>query len=92
MVFNSDIDKQGGNPRKNNMCLELMTTFNLVDIWRERNPCQKDFTWSSNVNRTIHCMLDLFLNSKCLAQSVPRSVFYSTGMQSDYSMVIKPFY
>ena len=41
-VFNIDLDKKGGQPRTNfkarNKCLTLMSTYDLIDVWRERNP------------------------------------------------------
>ncbi|KAJ8039624.1 hypothetical protein HOLleu_13675 [Holothuria leucospilota] len=44
-VFNLQLDKQGGLLRTNfnarSKCLELISTFDLIDIWRERNPHKK---------------------------------------------------
>ena len=44
-VLNLDYDKIGGNRRTNfnarNKCLDLMSAFDLIDIWRDRNPYKK---------------------------------------------------
>ncbi|KAJ8035455.1 hypothetical protein HOLleu_22688 [Holothuria leucospilota] len=61
-VFNLEHDKKGGNCNTNfktrTECLALMTSHHLLAIWRERNPCLKYFTWSSNITPGIHCRLD----------------------------------
>ena len=89
-VFNLEIDKTGGNPRTNfrarDKCIEVMSSLNLVDIWRERNPHEKHFTWSSNITAGIHCRLDFFLISRNLNYLVAKSNF-SPGLNSDHSVV-----
>lgn len=89
-VFNLACDKIGGNPRTNfrarSECLTLMTTYNLVDIWRDRNPMSKSFTWSSNITPGIHCRLDFFLISYHMSQAVT-SMSQSPGIQSDHVMI-----
>ncbi|KAJ8019199.1 hypothetical protein HOLleu_42371 [Holothuria leucospilota] len=61
-VFNLDLDKKGGNRRTNfkarEKCLDLMGAYDLVDVWRDKNRCVKNFTWSSNIIPGIHCRLD----------------------------------
>ncbi|PIK36905.1 pol-like protein [Apostichopus japonicus] len=64
----------------------MMTFHDLIDIWRERNPLSKHFTWSSNVTHGIHCRLDFFLVSRNLANSTS-NVRISPGIQSDHSFV-----
>lgn len=80
-VFNLDSDKVRGNPctyfYARDKCLEIMCTVNLVDIWRERNPHQKSFTWSSNIISGIHCKLVFFSSSRSLTHSVVRNNFTS---------------
>lgn len=90
-VFNTDIDKKGGVPQTNfharEHCLELMNVFDLVDVWRERNPFKSDFTWSSNTISGIHCRLDCFLISRHLLQLIS-NCYISPGLHSDHSLVI----
>ncbi|KAJ8035189.1 hypothetical protein HOLleu_22332 [Holothuria leucospilota] len=80
-VFNLEMDKTGGNPRTNfkarEKCLNLMAAYELLDIWRERNPLSKLFTWSSNVTTGIHCRLDYFLVSRSLEHSVKDVLFFT---------------
>ena len=89
-VFNLDLDKVGGrrstNFKARGACLSLMSTFDLKDIWREKNPLTKNFTWSSNVTPGIHCRLDYFLVSRHLNSNVSQ-VFQSSGIQSDHSFI-----
>ncbi|KAJ8018451.1 hypothetical protein HOLleu_43552 [Holothuria leucospilota] len=89
-VFNLELDKTGGNPRTNfkarETCLDLMATYDLIDIWREKNPCVKNFTWSSNVTPGIHCRLDYFLVSRYVSHAVNETIF-SPGNQSDHSCI-----
>ena len=84
-VFNLDLDKAGGNPHTNfnarDKCLEIMSSLNVVDIWRERNPYQKSFTWSSNITPGIHCRLDFFLISRNWINSVVKNNV-TTGLNS----------
>ncbi|KAJ8023563.1 hypothetical protein HOLleu_36036 [Holothuria leucospilota] len=63
-----------------------MTSHHLLDIWRERNPCLKYFTWSSNITPGIHCRLDFFLVAKHLCHAI-NNVSFSPGIQSDHSFV-----
>ena len=89
-VFNFDLDKQNGNRRTNfnarDECVKLMNYFDLVDIWRERNPQSKYFSWRSNVTPGIHCRLDFFLISRKLSANVQCDKFFS-GLKSDHSIV-----
>lgn len=65
-VFNLDLDKVGGILRTNfnarDNCISIRQWHDLVDIWRERNPTTKLFSWSSNITPGIHCRLDFFLD------------------------------
>ena len=73
-VFDLNLDKMGGQQRTNfrarSDCLSLMATYNLVDIWRERHPLTKSYTWSSNILLGLHCRLDFFLISHHLSHVV----------------------
>ena len=93
-VFSLEWDKTGGQPRTNfkarDECLNIMTTYSLVDIWRDRNPMSKSYTWSSNITPGIHCRLDFFLISHHLAHVVSNSS-HSPGIQSDHWLVFLSF-
>lgn len=68
-----------------------MNTHDLVDIWREKNPLVKNFTWSSNITPGIHCRLDYFLISRHIDHSV-EDVAFSPGLQSDHSFISFSFH
>ena len=71
LVFNSNLDKIGRLPRTNfnarSEVLNICHKFNLVDVWRERNPLYKKFSWNSSID-FIQCRLDFFLVSRHLLQ------------------------
>ena len=49
VALNSELDCSGGNPSKKDSTKnisDLCSDFDLVDIWRIRNPETKRFTWS----------------------------------------------
>ncbi|KAJ8026448.1 hypothetical protein HOLleu_31267 [Holothuria leucospilota] len=89
-VFDLNLDTIGGQQRTNfrarSDCLRLMATYNLVDIWRERHPMTKSFTWSSNILLGLHCRLDFFLISHHLSHVV-NNLSQSLAIQSDHSMI-----
>ena len=66
----TDIDKKGGNPfsRKTPVIQEinnLCNMYELIDIWRQRNPNEEKFTWRYKSFK-IQCRLDYFLISRQL--------------------------
>ncbi|KAJ8019198.1 hypothetical protein HOLleu_42370 [Holothuria leucospilota] len=89
-VFNLKLDKVGGQLRTNfkarDKCLSLMTVHNLIDIWREKNPFSKRFTWSSNITPGIHCRLDFYLVFRSIEHSAT-DISFSPGIQSDHSFI-----
>ena len=90
-VFNLNLDKKQGTRRTNykarDECLKIMDYFDLVDIWRERNPFSEKFTWRSSITPGIFCRLDFFLISKHLKLNVSSDGFIS-GLRSDHSFVL----
>lgn len=90
LVLNIAEDKKGGNPRTNfnarEKCLDLMNTYDLIDIWRQRNPKQNNFTWTSNITNNIHCRLDFFLISRNLLH-LTTNTNIAPSINSDHSIV-----
>ena len=90
LIFNLELDKTGGLPHTHfsarSKLLDLMQTFDLVDIWRDRNPKSKHFTWHSGVDNAIHCRLDFFIVSSHLKHSIT-SVDILSLFGSDHSSV-----
>ena len=76
-VWNLEVDKRGGRQATNfnarAMVANCVQTHNLIDIWRDRNPHSRRYTWHSNVDESIHCRLDFFLISSFLKTCVIES-------------------
>ena len=72
--MNLALNKVGGRAQKNfnarNKVLRMMETFDLIDIWRERYPSVKLYTWHLNIDTSIHCRLDYFITSSHLKSAV----------------------
>ena len=89
-VMNLDLDKKGGRQQTNfnvrSSIINAMQSFNLIDIWRERNPKLNSFTWHSNIDSSIHCRLDFFLISNSLKNLIIDCKI-SPGIGSDHSTV-----
>ena len=49
LISNSSLDALGGKPSLKSNSLkqvyDLMTKFDLIDIWRIRNPALRQFSW-----------------------------------------------
>lgn len=90
LVFDLQLDKIGGvqqtNFRARDQCLDLMNRHGLIDVWRERNPHAKVYTWSSNITVGIHCRFDFFLISSHLIKCIS-NVTISPSLQSDHRLV-----
>ena len=89
-VWNIDIDKIGGQQRTNfnarREVLNMMHVYDLKDIWRDRNPRTKNYTWHSNVDKCIHCRLDFLIISNHLCNNVLNATI-SPIFGSDHSSV-----
>lgn len=63
----------------------LSNLYNLLDIWRNRNPHTERFTWR-NKSLKIQCRLDFFLISKNV-YNVVSSCNISNAPESDHSVI-----
>ena len=90
-VNNLSIDKIGGLPRTNfkarSEVFNTMDKYDLIDIWRDRHPHNKRFSWHSDSDKSIHCRLDFFLCSRQLAHSKISSVDITPIFKSDHSCI-----
>ncbi len=64
-VINPQIDKKGGNignPKEKVLkkIQDIMEGLSIIDIWRAKNPNEKQYTWSQS-KPAVHCRLDLWL-------------------------------
>lgn len=67
----SDLDCSGGRPSKKDSLKniqDLCLDFDLVDIWRIRNPETKRFTWRQKNLLIPAKMIRLFVNKRCLSR------------------------
>ncbi len=86
-VLDTMMDKKGGraqshcNSRK--YIYDIITAYDLVDIWRRRNPNVFKYTWHSNGKPPIFCRLDFFLVSFNLLSQI-NECNISTGFKSDH--------
>ncbi len=89
-VLNISLDKIGGRPRTNfkarDEILTINTNYNLIDIWRHKNPNCKRFTWRSNTRPVIMTRLDFFLITFNLVSRV-ESVHIKPSFRSDHSLI-----
>jgi len=89
-VLDIMMDKKGGraqshcNSRK--YIYDIISAYDLVDIWRKRNPNVFKYTWHSNSNPPVQCRLDFFLVSFNLLAQVDNCNI-STGFKTDHSSV-----
>ena len=81
-------DKFGGLDSKSksrNVLKEMIKTFDLVDIWRERNKGIKRFTWEQP-SPLVRCRLDYFLIQNKY-QKIATSVKIIPGIKSDHKII-----
>jgi len=85
--LNPQMDKKGGimTTRQNivDRIEDIQTVFNLLDIWRVKNPNLKSFTWSQK-SPFIFCKLDYWLLSDALFDMV-KDVDIVPSIKTDHS-------
>ena len=92
VTFDSGLDCCGGNPtQKESVKLihDLRLDFNLVDIWRLRNPETKRFTWRQK-NPFIQRRLDYWLISDVCQEEIDKADIIPS-INSDHSAIILHF-
>ena len=82
VTLESDLDCSGGNPSQKasvKSIQDLCLDFDLVDIWRIRNPTTRRYTWRQR-NPFIQRRLDFWLLNKwCLSRRHLRNQYYSVN-------------
>ena len=90
LIFDKSLDAMGGSlSLKCNALKELksvMINYNLVDIWRDRNPNLRQFTWRRSNPIKLRC-LDFFLISDDMQYDV-KNCKQLTAVQSNHSPII----
>ena len=64
------LDKVGGKPVENKKCVidkisNLINLYSMHDVWREKNPNERQFTWRDKAFK-VQCRLDYLLVSQNL--------------------------
>ena len=92
VALDTDLDCSGGNPSKKDSTKnisDLCLDFDLVDIWRIRNPETKRFTWRQK-RPLIQRRLDYWLISDACQEDIERTDIISS-INSDHSAIVLHF-
>ena len=92
IALDSDLDCSGGNPSKKDSVKniqDLCLDYDLVDIWRIRNPETKRFTWRQK-NPLVQRRLDYWLISDVCQEDIEKSDIISS-INSDHSAIVLHF-
>ena len=92
VALNSELDCSGGSPSKKDSTKnisDLCSDFDLVDIWRIRNPETKRFTWRQK-NPLIQRRLDYWLISDACQEDIEKTDIISS-INSDHSAIVLYF-
>ena len=92
VALDSDLDCSGGNPFKKDSVKniqDLCLDYDLVDIWRIRNPDTKRFTWRQK-KPLIQRRLDYWLISDVCQEDIEKTDIISS-INSDHSAIILHF-
>ena len=92
IALDSDLDCSGGNPSKKDSVKniqDLCLDYDLVDIWRIRNPETKRFTWRQK-NPLIQRRLDYWLISDVCQEDIEKPNIISS-INSDHSAIVPHF-
>ena len=88
VILDPDLDGSGGKPKFKESCKKienLCSVFDLIDIWRIRNPDVKRFSWRQK-NPAIQRCLDYWLITDSLQEEVEK-VDIIPAIRSDHSAI-----
>jgi exonuclease III len=88
-LMNLGLDRDGGNPSHNESVKRKINTFlndfDLIDIWRIRNPYLRQFTWRQK-NPLVQSRLDFWLISNNL-QDIIKDTGINPAIGTDHSLI-----
>ena len=84
-LLDCDQYKHLNNPRSRKVIFEIMTNFNLVDIFRSHHPCLKRYTWRRK-NPIRQARLDYFLVTEAMQDIITLSSI-NPSYRSDHSNI-----
>ena len=88
VILDADLDGTGGKPQVKESCKKiekLCSSFDLIDIWRIRNPDVKRFTWRQK-NPIILRRLDFWLITSSIQEKV-ENVDIIPAIRTDHSAI-----
>ena len=88
VILDPDLDGRGGNNRKKDSAIlveDMHLDFDLVDIWRIRNPTTSRFTWRQKTP-VVQRRLDFWLISDSLQDEII-SAEIKTSIKTDHSAI-----
>ncbi|MCG7875526.1 MAG: reverse transcriptase domain-containing protein [Candidatus Thiodiazotropha endolucinida] len=90
-VLDENLDKKNGRINTHRLCRKkiqnIISKFDLIDIWREKHPELKQYTWHSSQKPPVFSRLDYFLISENLRNSTT-SIKHCISFKSDHSIVV----
>ena len=90
-IENLSLDKKGGMQKtwekSINQMNKLKELYDLVDIWRIRNPDKKQFSWHSNMTPRVFTRLDRFYISDNMQSSIEHASL-TPGLCTDHSAIV----
>ena len=73
-VLDIHLDKKNRRTDIHKLCrqklIDILETYDFTDIWRDKHPFLKQYTWHSSHKPPILCRLDYFLISKSITKIV----------------------
>ena len=88
VILDADLDRTGGKPQVKESCKQidnLCSSFDLIDIWRIRNPDVKRFTWRQK-NPIVQRRLDFWLITSSIQEEV-ENVDIIPAIRTDHSAI-----
>ena len=93
VVLNEYLDKKGGiigkNSQSRKILKQIIENYDLVDIWRAKNPNIRKYTWRQP-RPPVHCRLDYFLISNILQDNTTDAEILP-AYRSDHSAIYVDF-
>ena len=93
-IFDPQLDKFRGNPEPRQSAIKhlhtVITPHDLIDIWRDRNPNKRDYTWAGrntrDNNSIIRTRIDKFLTSSSLRPYITTALM-APFAHSDHDLI-----
>ena len=94
-ISDPQLDKFGGNPEPRQSAVKILhtvvTQYDLIDIWRDKNPHKHDYTWTGrntrNNNSLVRTRIDKFLTSSSPRPYITTAFIITPFGQSDHDLI-----